>query len=63
MRRRQHRNHIVQLDLFHPRPTRPRWMALPQEVRQQVLPMLVRLLKEHHVGRPAPNGRKGVSDE
>jgi hypothetical protein len=62
MRTRERRNHFIQLDLFRPQPSRPRWKALPQEVRQQVLPMLVRLLKEH-VAQPACDGRKGVSDE
>jgi len=63
MRTSRRRNRFIQLNLFRPPPTRPRWRALPQEVRQQVLPMLVRLLKEHRVGQPASDGQKGVSDE
>jgi hypothetical protein len=63
MRTSQRRNHFIQLDLFCPQPTRPRWKALPQEVRQRVLPMLVRLLKDHRFAQPASDGRKGVSDE
>ncbi len=53
MRRSRHHNRAVQLDLFQPPPATLRWKTLPGEVRQQVLPMVVRLLKEHHVGHPA----------
>ena len=34
-----------QLTLFHPPMTAPRWESLPQEVRRQALPLLVRLLR------------------
>jgi hypothetical protein len=53
----------VQLELFQGRPARPHWKALPPEVRQAALPLLVRLLKEHRAGHPALAGGKGVSDE
>jgi len=54
---------LIQRDLFQMPPTRPRWKTLPPEIRQQVLPMLVRLLKEHRVAKPAFGSGKGVSDE
>lgn len=34
-----------QLPLFHPPSAAPRWESLPQEVRTQTLPLLVRLLR------------------
>ena len=46
-----------QLNLFHPLTKLPRWELLPAEIRQQVLRLLVRLLREHwarsHAGEPA----------
>lgn len=63
MRTSQRRNHLVQLDLYQPQPTRPRWTTLPREVQQRVLPMLVRLLKEHRAGQPPCESRREVTDE
>jgi len=36
-----------QLSLFYPRPSTLRWADLPAETRQQVLSLLVRLLRSH----------------
>lgn len=34
----------VQLELFHPRPTLPRWIDLPTEVREEVGELVAQLL-------------------
>ncbi|HLC03752.1 MAG TPA: hypothetical protein VJK02_11995 [Anaerolineales bacterium] len=38
---------VPQPSLFDPPPATPRWEALPAEIRQAVLPLLARLLREH----------------
>jgi hypothetical protein len=37
----------AQLKLFHRPLTGPHWTQLPQEIRQQTVPLLARLLREH----------------
>ena len=54
--RRRRRRPAVQMDLFHPQPSRPLWRALPLEVRQEVHALVVQLLKERL-------GAKRVADE
>jgi len=48
MQTRRHKGYRSQLDLLQPPPMVPRWEDLPAQVREQILPLLVRLLKEHH---------------
>ena len=36
-----------QLDLFRPRPDRPAWTALPEDVRNEVLELLARILTQN----------------
>lgn len=43
----QHLAQLVQLKLFHPPLTSPHWTQLPQEIRQQTVQLLARLLREH----------------
>jgi len=38
---------MAQMKLFQPIPVRPRWIQLPLEIRQPVLRLLARLLREH----------------
>lgn len=59
----------LQLDLFHPTPTRPHWRSLPPDVRSRVLELLVQLIQEpslrrdtSHDGSAADRGRE-VGDE
>jgi|FrelakmetLWP11LW_1041352.scaffolds.fasta_scaffold53943_2 predicted Fe-S protein YdhL (DUF1289 family) len=40
-----------QLGLFHPRPERVSWPALPAELREQVMALLVELLKRAELTR------------
>lgn len=40
------RHDQIQLDLFLPPSPRPQWATLPPEVRQKVLPLLVRLIRD-----------------
>ena len=49
MQTRRHKGYSTQLDLLHPPPMMPRWEDLSTQVREQVLPLLVRLLKEHYL--------------
>jgi len=46
MSRSSKRLPVAQLKLFHPTVRAPIWNALPVQVRQRVLPLLVRLLRE-----------------
>jgi len=63
MQIRRHKRYRAQLDLFQPPPMMPRWEDLPAPVREQVLPLLVRLLKEHHDSSGEHASQKEVSDE
>lgn len=40
-----------QLDLFRPRPKRPRWNELPLDTRRKALPLLAALLRSTHLKR------------
>lgn len=41
----------IQLTLFRPTRNEPSWEAVPPEVRQQVLRLLARLLRDHAAHR------------
>jgi hypothetical protein len=45
MPKRSARRHRLQFDLFRPRPQRPRWNRLPDEVRRKALPLIASLLQ------------------
>ncbi len=45
MRRSGRRDHILQLDLFHPPRKRPQWDGLPLEVREQTTLLLAQMLR------------------
>ena len=40
-----------QMALFHPRPMSPQWLGFPPEIRQQVVQLLARLLRQHRRAR------------
>ena len=63
MQTRQHKGYPTQLDLLQPPPMIPRWEELPVQVREQVLPLLVRLLKEHQVRGGERESQREVGDE
>ena len=52
---------VSQLPLFHPPMATPRWESLPQEVRCQILALLVRLLRTHAAS--GAQASQGVRDE
>lgn len=59
---RKHTRLHAQVDLFRPRPNRPVWKELPDEVRNEVRALLGQLL--HAAGRrPRPMAREGATDE
>ncbi|MFV0535655.1 MAG: hypothetical protein ACK5MR_18705 [Cumulibacter sp.] len=45
MPRRQLRCATQQLDLFRPKPKRPRWSELPLDTRRKTLPLIAALLR------------------
>ncbi len=45
MRRSGRRDHILQLDLFHPPRNGPEWHGLPMEVREQTMLLLAQMLR------------------
>jgi hypothetical protein len=53
---------LVQLKLFHRPSARPHWMQLPQEIRQQTVQLLARLLREHRA-LVASRGATEAADE
>lgn len=44
----------AQMALFATQVVRPRWDALPERVRQEIVSLLARLLMEHLTRRPEP---------
>jgi hypothetical protein len=55
---------IPQLQLFQaPLLKVPQWETLPYKLRHQTVPLLARLLCEHHARRVAANHAKEVCDE
>lgn len=44
----------VQMALFGTQVVRPRWDALPEGVRQEIVSLIARLLMEHLTCRPEP---------
>lgn len=63
MQTRRHKGYRSQLDFLQPPPMEPRWEKLPVQVREQVLPLLVRLLKEHHLMGGERESQREVGDE
>jgi hypothetical protein len=53
----------LQLKLFHPRLKSPCWEQLPPEIRQQTVPLLARLLREHALRACASHQVKEARDE
>lgn len=45
MPRHRSRPAIQQLDLFHPRPKRPRWNELPLDTRRKTVSLIASLLR------------------
>lgn len=60
--RRQQVAQLAQLKLFHRPSTVPEWPQLPQEIRQQAVRLLARLLREH-LAVVATLGAREASDE
>ncbi len=55
-----------QLGLFHRQSLRPRWSDLPEATREELRPLLIKLLSEGFVSRhnrETPRPRQEVSDE
>lgn len=53
----------MQLTLFQPTRNEPNWKAVPIELRQQVVHLLARMLREH-LARPAQGlAQEGDRDE
>ena len=52
-----------QLHLFQPRPRIPQWNQLSRETRQQVLPLLAKLLQTTLPHCKKPSSNQGVSHE
>jgi hypothetical protein len=63
MSRSSKRLPLAQLKLFHPTVRTPTWNALPKEVRQRVLPLLARLMREAAARDRAVGTVGGPSDE
>ncbi len=55
--RKQRRPQAVQLNLLHRRPRVPAWSSLPEACREEVVAVLVDLLKQH-----APTGATKVGN-
>lgn len=53
---------LVQLKLFHRPLTGPHWARLPQEIRQQTVQLLAKLMREH-LARVATRRATEASDE
>jgi hypothetical protein len=49
--------------LFEAPPATPQWEALPAEIRQAVMPLLVRLLREHSLLGNNAHEAQEVGDE
>ena len=56
------RGPTVQLNLLHARPCLPAWSTLPERCRQEVVALLVELLKQHAPTGAAAGG-SGDDDE
>ncbi len=54
--------HAIQLNLLHTRPHLPVWSALPQAVREEVVALLIDLLRQHVSASTAPE-ESGAPDE
>ena len=54
---------VMQLALFHPAVSDPRWDQLPWEVRQQTVRLLARMLSEHWARTLASKATMEARDE
>ena len=67
MRRPPHRDHDLQLNLFHPLRNGPEWRDLPMAVKEQARLLLAQMLRMNPVSLPPRNGtvenRGTVGDE
>jgi hypothetical protein len=53
----------IQPDLFSPPPTRPVWQSLPAQTRQQILPLLAKMLRSVSTDSASQTARMEVEDE
>jgi hypothetical protein len=53
----------VQLNLFHPQPTLPRWAQLPVKPREAACELLAQMLTEYCVGQAHNSKQKEPNDE
>ena len=64
MRKRRRRfPHPNQPDLFSPPPERPAWQSLPAQSRQQILPLLARMLRSASADSTPQAARTEAADE
>jgi hypothetical protein len=52
-----------QLNLFRPRPTRPRWQSFSTEIQRKTLMLLARMLRTSYPARLTPDRGEEASDE
>ena len=62
-RRRRRAPRPNQPDLFSPPPTRLAWQSLPAQARQQILPLLARMLRSASTDLAPQAARTEVADE
>ena len=53
----------VQLNLFHPQPSLPRWDQIPTEVQKATCKLLAQMLIEYFTGRARTSQQKELIDE
>ncbi len=53
----------VQLNLFHPRPTLPRWAELPMEVREAACELIAQVLSAHLADHASGSHEKEFGNE
>jgi len=52
----------IQLNLFYPRPTLPRWTQLPPEVREAACELVAQMLSEYFTGQVSSSEQKESCD-
>lgn len=55
--------HAVQMNLFLPRPTLPRWTQLPTEVQETTRELVVQILCEYLTEQTSESSEKEVGNE
>jgi hypothetical protein len=63
MRALRRSGHSEQLILFHPPRRLPRWEKLPAAVREDVVRLLAKMLREHLTRQTGAHGEGGATDE